>query len=269
MDSQAEGYLRQSRDVEVAHYDNHDAIINLQYPNQDRIRALLAVVKDGIPKNWKPIYRLNFFGEKLTPADLFVDDDTKPSFFAKIKRRGSTASWFSESLRGIQNKRAEDDKRGKLTSRTIYASASLLNEFKIAREVKRALQSEEALTIAKNYGFARVELVEPLLGLINRITGVKTVFYEFINADTISRSRGASGVNKLKELQKSHQDITLLRRLEDMFKKNGIFPGDLKLPQLMVAKNVDSETFTLYLIDIEQYFHDPQGEFSQFPAKRY
>lgn len=264
MEDQEEIITKPTRGIEVLHRENYDALINLHYPDQEMIRSLLSVVGDGVPKSWKVLTGHHLSeGENSGSVDesILVDNDVNPQFLAKIRISGNASSWLKQA-REVESKQGEI---GRLVKRETYSTASLMNEFSVAQTVKDSLSSKEAQVIAANYGFSRIQLVEPLLGLIERMTGRKIMFYSFIDADTTEIVRDPFAQAKIRELE-NDKDGLLLQELETLFKRNSVFPSDLGYHQFMVAKDPKLREYILYLIDIEGYFTDPKGEFKKYTA---
>lgn len=256
IDSKSENPTHTTGNVEILHYPNYDVVLNKDYPNQDIVQQLLTHVQSGIPQDWT-VYDEHFRTDPDATKNILVDNEDKPRFLAKIRKQASP-----QRLKRALDKLVPSDEHSIFTKKVEYAFNSVLNEFSLIRNVKEILASNEAQNIAIRIGFGNIRLIEPILALIERSSGRKIVFYEFIDTDTVFWPRTES--NRIRRLFLDTKLDLFEKDLSDLFKRNGIYPHDLGPHQLMTPKQSGSIDNTLYLIDIEGYFRDPKNRFKSF-----
>lgn len=246
----------QTRRPEIIHREKYDVLINTGYANQSIARTLAAEVQDGLPDSWSkyvPQYLLDRHpptSDFIQNLKLYVDNPAAPKFFAK--RRVNT------SPQRVHRAREQAEFRpGDWNRQQQFAFNSLLNEFRMTPLVKTALDSPAAQAIATKYGFTDIKLVEPILGLIERATGIKIMIYDFLSADQPRDKPNPPSKNKLAELSSVNWDIFLIYELGRLFKNNNINPTDIDTTQLMSSKDDGTNNFRLYLYDIEGYVPNP------------
>lgn len=234
-----------ARNIEIVRGDRFTVIRNLNYPDQQRINELSDIVGEGIPETWVPInMRTRLPVDASEHTDILVDDLTKPKFLAKRKRRAT--------IDQVKKMLAHPDPVVRRLERPLQ---SLMSEFNIVPKVARILQQEKAQEIIIPYGFINIELIQPLLGLIEKATGEKTIFYDFIDAETL-HSTLKTEKNAIQKLPRGEMN-NLTNGIADLFRDSGIIPGDISPFQFMTAQNEEGND-VLYLIDIEGYIDTSQ-----------
>lgn len=133
--------------IEVKHLPDLDIMINKTASNQDTIQQILfALESQELDVN----NRLSF--------DVYL---SKQRIFVKKK-----SSVFVQMLQRVKD--GEDGSSLGYDKETVYAFNSLMNELKLSASIKRLIESQEAHTIAVNYGFESISFCEPLVGVINK-----------------------------------------------------------------------------------------------------
>jgi len=228
------------RPVEIFNFDAYDAIVNRQHADQPKIRSLLSEVTNGIPMSWNSVFPHN------KPYLIFQDSQIQPTFAAKIRYFASPEIYREEF---------EEHRNNSSERKYTQARNSLLNEIYLAPSVQTIVQSEETQGIAREYGINTVSFIEPLLGLIERSSGRKIMFYPWQNGfryESIDRLD-----DRLWEYDPNnplpHLDETdFSDRFEEVFTRHGIKPNDLSAEQF-IAEVEDDGAMHLNLIDIEGY----------------
>lgn len=122
-----------------------------------------------------------------------------------------------------------------------YAVVSLLNEMSISLAVNKILKTEIVLRLCKEARVDSVDLAEPLVGVIDRISSKKYLVYEFKNGIPVSDYGGGSD-----------RFVKLCMNLYDVFTQYNITPSDMSSAQFLV-ESTDKGEPTLHLLDIEMF----------------
>jgi len=228
---------------EISHFDHYDLVVNNEQREIDStaLHELVNKIKEypDIPQ-----------GELLQNgwSISIIPSSTKDRIWAKIGWRSQTNwDWKTEKEKNKNNPEwsVSIDKRRR------YASESILNEMELANEIKTIVNSEEVQKIFREVGIEKVHFLEPIAGIINRNTRIKTKFYRFIK-ENIPEWK------KLIHIDAPPKSTAVfdekIERLGNVFKNHSIYPGDLDNRQFIVKKNYDTQKLTLYVIDTEEYY---------------
>lgn len=256
--------------TKVIHHDNLDFLINSNYGNSEIASLALELSMNGIVETWVPYIRREFDIEdprnrKFGGIGTFVDSWPEPIFMAKFKYN---THWIYKSRKGS----LIPDKSELVTAmkkRKSYAMASILSEFSLTPTIRAVIKSGAAKKVANFFGFSDLHYPEPILGIIDHENGNKSLIYDYVDADDWHNTKPGRK-NRIQELNKlsysNPRNLSYLPdRLEKLFKKSGVFPGDIGEVQLMSREELDG-SHTLYLIDAEAYFKDPKRKFGELSA---
>jgi hypothetical protein len=209
------------RTIEIRHGPRFDVILNLTAENQLQVRDLAGFVGNGIPSSWPTWY-----------SDLrHVDRSEDPQFFAKTRLYSG-----SDSSKNLLD---GNPKRSTIGRKVVNALNSIVSEISLSPRIVEILKRDEVSHIAKMNGFDRIEFVEPLVGLIDRESGIKTLVYRFVSG------RWPSVDSEYKAL------INITEALRPLFKANGVLPVDLGAEQLLIGSGENNKV--VYLLDSERY----------------
>jgi hypothetical protein len=255
-----------TKTVEVLHFGGYDVVLNTSHPDKERVRELLKTVKNGIPPTWRPYVVGEDDEEKMeqgrgSEINTLVDNEVNPRFFAK---RRANINFYGIGKRASSNTIGEEEIVSRLHRRKGNVYNSIVSEFALTPKIISILGSKRVVDIVSNYGFSSIRYVAPILGLIQRSTGEKTVIYDYVDADDWFTSHDTK-IRENKIVKLGDKGEGLCDELVVLFKNHGIFPGDFGDHQLMSSRDPDGSYF-LYLIDSEGYFQDTRGEFKNLPA---
>ncbi|MBI4079020.1 MAG: hypothetical protein HY429_01855 [Candidatus Levybacteria bacterium] len=236
----------QPRTTEIIHSPNFTVLINPSVSHRQDVRELVEEVKNGIPSSWlareDPSWRRDIAREVDPDYGQWIDNENRPRFFAKTRTMGMP-TWVAYAKK---MERGDVSDFG-FSRRAHYAFASLLNEINLSPKIKAALNHKEVKELAVKYGMEEITFIEPLIGLINKVTGQKIMVYDFIDAQPFSTK-----TTGLPYKEASSFVLQLNYILED---KSGTINEELGGAQLMVDKVNPKK---LYLIDIEGYHAVPK-----------
>lgn len=239
--------------VEIIHNGDYDILLNTRHKDQQKIRQLAEIVREGLPTNWVGIVAED--SEDGDPPRTFVDNPQNPQFFAKIRKMADP-----KILEIVLDKGEYKN----FSKREIQAFNSLVNEFAISVDVKRVLTLPGVKEVIRDYGFQDVELIEPLVGINDRKTGKKIMVYDFVEADRGFEPQKPGVKNMMFYLTDTARPPNannladdLGSELREVFKENGIEATDLKGHQFLSSKDDGSGHFKLYLLDVEGYHKVP------------
>jgi hypothetical protein len=229
-----------SRRIEIINYPHSDVIINNDAGHAAYGRRLAELFKDGYPSDWQPI------GDKDTDMIHGVVDGT--DFVVKPKTRSGIDMYDQQKQVRTAFAKNERERRAILRSTQLLNSA--LSEIGLAPVTKGVIAGQSAQDMANSWGFKSFSLVEPVIGVIYKPSGFKSLVYEYIDSaktldDESVKSKYGISFEKSEEMMAS---------LEQLFKSQGIQADDLSERQLMT----DSKD-NLYLIDTELYQRLPPG----------
>lgn len=172
---------------------------------------------------------------------IFYDKDNDPNFAAKVKWIHAKHDQLKHAI-DIDRTSAPQYEQG--YKKRYYANDSLLSEMSLSTKIAKIVSSPEIQNLVKKIGIDSVSVIEPLIGLINRKNGSKTVFYKYSNGER---------VDKFLEEEQFENWRIFMKRLEKAFQDEGIEPYDLDSRQFLVEKDKDNK-HTLRLIDTEMYY---------------
>jgi hypothetical protein len=228
------------RRIEIIHYPSSDVIINNDAGYAAYGRRLAELFKEGVPADWE-----QFIADDKDMAHGQVDG---VEFFVKPKTWPGIIKYEQQKEARIPFGRTEQERR--IILRSIQLNNGVLSEIGLAPAIKRAAASQSAQELANSWGFKSFGLAEPVIGVIYKPSGLKSVVYEYID-----------GVKTLKdESVKTKYVISLKKRdemiaaLEQLFERQGIQADDLSEKNLLVDPQDN-----LHLIDTELYQRLPPG----------
>ena len=173
------------RPVEIIHFRERDVIINNDSEYAHLGHQLAELFKDGVPEDWQP----------LGPTQDEYDEIDEPDHPALFGPKTGSALGEVAGVRfmvkpkyagGIKNynKRKEPPEYPDYTHEWSIKMArlfnSVLNEIAIAPQVKSITASHEAQELARKYGYKSVRFIEPIIAIIDKKTGDKSLVYEYI-----------------------------------------------------------------------------------------
>ncbi|HET7827517.1 MAG TPA: hypothetical protein VFK97_01470 [Candidatus Saccharimonadales bacterium] len=253
--------------MEIVHYPNTDIVINNDAQYAYLGHQLAELFKNGTPKDWEALAP-GF--DPQTPAEPSDSDKTKldtgptPGMAAgEVDGKKLLVKVKKYSGPRYQARKAEiaanAAKSGLSLQSELFAAGmgqarrlnSVLNEIAIAPKLKRSVAEEEFQALANKYGFRSFRYVEPIIGIIDKKTGVKRMVYEYIaNTENL-----VGLMKKDNEIRDKILGGTMEHDLEEILVRNGIdFGKDTGEHQVLV----DAEK-NLYLIDAETYHRTEIG----------
>ncbi len=224
-------------DIEVRHGSRYDLVLNRSAARQDLVQDLAVRLTDGVPNDWSP------FKIHVSPSAVgkihYIDNVDNPHFFLKTRynlrrffEHGRSNAHFGEKMIRVMN-----------------ASASVVNEISISPRIKEVLGSQEALRLALQHGFERMEFIEPLVAMVDRQTGEKASVYEFI--DGVSRPRNIyADLRDQDEIALWEKLDSLMGSIGSLLERGEIAVNDLRSEQCIISRDKK----TVYLLDAEQYY---------------
>lgn len=228
------------RPIEIIHYQNSDVIINNDADKAAYGRRLAELFKDGYPSDWQPI--------SDEDDDMIHGVVDGKDFVVKPKTRSGVDMY--DQQKQVRTDFAKNERERRAILRSTQLLNSVLSEIGLAPEVKRAAASQPAQEMARRWGFNSFSLVEPVIGVIYKPSGYKSLIYEYIDgAKTLDDESAKSkyGIS----FEKSEG---MIASLEQLFESQGIQAADLSERQLLA----DPED-NLFLIDTELYQRLPPG----------
>ena len=218
------------RHVEIAHFPSVDIVVNKDADLSTRAAELVELFRDGIPNNW----------ETLDPDNIHVFTDNLDGHKFLAKRR----YWVGGSS---DLARIGDYKEKEFAiPRHLYSLNSVLNEVSLAPKIKRLMKSAEAQEIVKNYGFAGIDYIEPIIAFIDKNSGQKGAVYEYVNAIDAHKYLDKS-VNEFAFSANDWDAVTT--DIRKFIAEYGIRPIDLRPKDMLI--DVYSG---LHLIDAEAFY---------------
>ena len=250
------GLKEATRTKEIVHFHNADAILNLDAEDSASARSLAEVLSDGIPESWSSLLR----DEKVI---AYIGEHEGKKYISKIKY-----STDSDAIKEVQEDLARDkdeygDQYAREVARARYRATSVTGELSLAPRVKRIVAQDQIQELVKPLGFKTITYVEPVLAIIDKQTGQKSIIYPFIEGtETLLESTGnAEGATEPLDStdklnwwpEEKEQDklrdryADLSEAFKDVFYANGIEPNDLGAHQILVKGD------ELYLVDAELF----------------
>jgi len=222
------------RPIEIIHYPASDVIINNDADRAAYGRRLAELFKDGYPPDWEPI--------SIGGVDMARGLVDGAEFLAKHKIRSGAEMYGRQKEVRLAFARTEEERRGIL--RTAQRLNGILSEIGLSPAVEQLTASEEAQEIANRWGFKSFGFVEPVIGVVYKPSGDKSLVYEYIHdAQTLADEsiKSKYGITDEKGME-------MIDSLHIFFAQHGIEATDLDSRQLLVDNDGD-----LYLTDIELY----------------
>lgn len=216
-----------ARRFELLHGVNFDVMANKTASDKDKVDVLLEQVKTNLANANDPLAGWVVDGQH---SRLRYDKFTEPKYVAKTKWKDRKDFDSTLNLVKVWN---QDNPYRFGTERQNRVYNSLLNEIDLSAQIRDLVVGDDAQGVAKKYGYLKMNYVEPLIGLIDKKAGKKTVIYEHIE------NTGARPPRDLVE------------DLERLFLRKGIYPRDLNEKQFLISDT--PEGMVLYLIDTEGY----------------
>lgn len=211
------GELPGASSIQEYHNLQCDFVVNTALRSFSPITLWLQIFASGIPSTWE----LYLPHKERELRNLFVDNRSRPHYIAKIRRPLS-----------IQPQRHIN---------------SLAHELILASAVSNALRTDEAQEMARRLGFANIQFVEPLFGVIKRLERQKTMVYPWVpRAEFVLQDKSSLLVDHFEQIEPE-----LVEQCEGLFMDRGISTWDLGGHQFLM--NQDARGRHLYLIDIEGF----------------
>ncbi len=216
-----------ARRFELLHGVNFDVVINNTASDKDMVNALRGQIETSLANANDPLAdwvvnnqhsRLRYYGlkgRKYVAKTRWKDRENFDSTLNSVRVLNQDSPYRTSRLRGNR------------------AYNSLLNEIVLSAQIRDLVASDEAQGVAKKYGYLRISYVEPLVGLIDKVAGKKTVIYEYVEN---------TGARPLPDL---------VEDLERLFLRKGIYPDDIGTRQFLTSDT--PKGMVLYLIDTEGY----------------
>lgn len=247
-----------SKEFTTRHLGRYDIITSTQIDTAKRVAGLIEIVKEGIPENWVNCVGWSSKSRSWhTLPDIMLDSSRSPRYVGKRRAHVSTED--------IALARATPDEKwseaGFNYDRTaINSFNSILSEFDLAPIITSILELPEAKEVVKKYDFDDIAYEGPLVGIIDRQTHTKELFYDYIpgeplpfytmstvekNELTDEKALGDNYLLKIAEYDRMAQDVAKL------FASHGIHANDLSARQFIVQEEDGRKK--LRLIDTEGY----------------
>lgn len=238
MEKQRQEVLTKPHPIEILHFENYDALVNNRVDGDpQRVQQLLEQVCDGVPTTWVPLK-----GQPRVLPNIFLDNPSEPQFVAK-KRKVLEQEFVREAFTTPR-----DAWHYAFPKREILAYNSLAHEIQLAPRIKRILDLYEAKLIAANHGYIDIRYVEPIIGIINRQTGEKTMFYDYVDGDDFAH---AVGNRNKREEEIKIQNFSF--KIYQLFIQHDVYPEDL-WPRQFIYPHNNQMGKPVYLIDTEGFY---------------
>ncbi len=214
----------------IEHLPGVDVVLNLDYPSPKDRDLVLEIIKHEIAQK-NPVD----FDVLLEKIRQVKDSDTRARFYVKDKK-GGTKEHIDFARGRSKINPINPTFRSDFDTESIYARASVLNEITLSEKIKEIISKGVFQKLAKKYGYAGLELAEPIAAFVDKESTQKYAVYKNIK-----------GV----DVQNPQIFIRLADELRKLFLENGIIPHDLKWNSFMIVRR--GTEFHLVLIDIEAY----------------
>lgn len=212
----------------------HDILIPNPYVDDhvlvDEARELIDVFPVGL-------LEVNPRDESREPEEsrYYIDSERDPKFFLKVRRFSTNYEFWKSFL--------TPDISDKASKRAFQASNSLMNEIYMSSLINQAISEDpRVLDIVQRFGFSGIDLVDPIIGQIDKDSHEKLMVYRF-----------AGGIVPEKTGDRQLID-SLSRRLELILASRGIVTEDLVGSQFLIEESEEGRR--LHLVDIEDYYED-------------
>jgi hypothetical protein len=220
--------------MEVRHEprSRYDLVLNHSAARQDLVQEGANMLENGVPSDWIPVVHNPNLGNFLSRRVNYVGRVGNSRVI--LKPRFKAGHFNKEQMKFA----------GEKMRRVVYAVNSVVNEISISPKIKEVLGGEDAQRIMAQYGFERIEFVEPLLGVVDRKTGGKAVLYKFVEGDLWLDTVYDSLAEGFEET---------VDAIASLLERTGIYVNDLKAEQCLLSK----DRKTIYLLDAEQFYFSP------------
>jgi len=205
----------QQKHFEVINLEKVDIVVNNDALSPPEATKLKELFKNGIPDSWQ---------QSPTGSRFHYDSPKRPRYFAKTRQGSFPGGFNRETIRKRETSIIFERRR-------VYAFNSVVNEISLAPTVKAIVHSEEAQAIAREHGFKKLHFIEPLMAIIEKQTGLKTVIYRYVSGKNTSL---IPDFGRGKRLRKKVTELT--ERLRILFRENGISPLDLHEHQFILNR---------------------------------
>ncbi len=245
----------------IYHFGDVDAVMPLGKHSSENYEAMVEVVSmaanntlDGLETagNKPQTGRFTLLPAVDGGSEIFIKQK-KSSGLTEVQNR----PYLERRSKAPEEKTEHDSK----ILRGMNAHHSILNELKLASEIKTLADSEEYRGIVADSGFSDIALAEPIFGVVSRKvdekhTAKQYVAYEYIpGAETIGelQQRIVSGEGNPDFLAEKSDVVRRITgaavRLKEYFEKHGFnFDfSDYQASQFLYV----AETNALHIIDIE------------------
>ncbi len=218
--------------IKIEHLPWIDVVCNLDYSTPSDIARVIELIKE----KGAPTGGLAFLQD---PFD--TDADNKKFFLAK-KAKSTSQRLVDFSLGRSQDDPISKELAGDFDKESRYALAGILNEIVLSPKIKRLVSSLPFQNIARDYGFAGFDFVEPIAGLVEKSP---QGYYKYLVYPNKKNIEFPISVNNFRKI------IKVCEKLRKLFLENGIHPHDLRESQFIVTQ--DGLGSYLHLVDIEAY----------------
>ncbi len=235
---ETEGYRP---NIEILHIGSFDVLINNKQESisQNEFDELKLIVTKDLSDN---------SGEKPLKGwrqgddyRIRVDSRVTPRFAIKEKWIRPKSYDFGASERELRATGKESDLE---VRKMLYASASVMNEMTLAKDIRSIVSSEEIQTVFMRSGVQAIDYIEPLMGIIDKNTGDKFIIYKFANGDKL--------VDSFLTDADRNKIVRATRRLEVVISDKNIIPHDLQTRQFLIEKDENGGVL-LHLVDIDLF----------------
>lgn len=227
----------QYKRLEIIHTGNFDVLVNTNTQHPEMVAELLPQVQNGIPESWVQFSPYRLLEDMDDPTHISIDNNDSPRYFAKKRK-------YLDRRLDARQYPVGDEHRSMGN-----ALSSLLNEFSIAPHIHKLLASEDAATLARRYTFARMKLVDPLIGIINRINREKIMFYPYVEGDS-ALGVSSEEIDRI-DIIEQMSDRNFAIDLHQLFEKNGVKARDTEHHNLIAPRYDSPDYGILYIVDIE------------------
>lgn len=223
--------------IELKKHKGFDLLINTR--KEDHILEGILNIRDDEPieSGWTP-------HRHVTPT-IWTRELGGKKYVLKQRSQAN-----HHQLRNFRARIKEEPRHMPYDPRIMNALNSLSQEIDISADVQEITASDEAQRIAQAKGFRSLELVEPLMGIIEKNTKRKFMIYPYVEGQILAYL-GYGGIPPIIRIHWQDAD-EMAEELQALYRKNGIIPQDLDARQLIVSPGKEGPT--LSLIDIEQFY---------------
>ncbi len=221
----------QIKTFEIEHLDGVDVVMNLDYQNVEDRNIVLDIIKNN-PHLDKLLF--------MQPYIYIGPDSDRSRFYVKVKQDNLAQHHVDFILGRPVDDPIKGDFKKDFDTKARYGMAGVLNEVILSPKIRQLISSVEFQDLAKQFGFARMEFVEPIVAAADRTYRLKYLVYKNIKEIQISNS-----------IWERFKLKSFANKLRNLFLKHGIIPHDLRKAQLLISEKDGKRQ--LYLVDIEAY----------------